>query len=61
MTEGDIISGSEAAYIEALEALWDLVSDAVESGRIKASPRIILQMVECERLRDKASADLDSH
>lgn len=35
MQAGDILTENEAAYIEALEDLWDMVSDMVEGGRLR--------------------------
>lgn len=35
MQAGDILTENEAAYIEALEGLWGMVSDMVEGGRLR--------------------------
>lgn len=35
MQAGDILTENEAAYIEALEDLWVMVSDMVEGGRLR--------------------------
>jgi hypothetical protein len=34
LQDGDIITAEEALYIENLEQLWDMLSDAVEGGRL---------------------------
>lgn len=34
MQSGDILTGKEAHYVDKLERLWDMLSEAVEGGRL---------------------------
>lgn len=52
----------QARYTEALEELWDLLSDAVEAGRLTESDiphdyqALVSQMMTCEARRSALSA-----
>jgi hypothetical protein len=54
---GDIITKAEEQYVEALEKLWDMVSDMTEyrlrEGDIPDDYEALVgQMVECNRILD---------
>ena len=55
------LTPEEVRYIRALEKLWDMLSDAVEGGRLKKEDipddyeALVGQMVECEVARYAAN------
>ncbi len=57
MQTGDILTEAEVLYIEALEGLWDMLSDAIEGGRLTEADLLddyspfVNQMQRCENLR----------
>lgn len=58
MQAGDILTEKEAEYVDALERLWDLVSDAIECGRLPNRRHLFIeQMIKCEALRDAAAQE----
>lgn len=59
MQEGDIITEHEIAYINALEHLWDMLSDMIEGGRLDEADipddyiALVNQTQRCESARTK--------
>lgn len=64
MQAGDILTENEAAYIEALEDLWVMVSDMVEGGRLREADipddyrALVRRQMTLSSLR--AAVDLDN-
>jgi len=65
MQSGDILTDEEAVYVDGLERLWDMLSDAVESGRLRAThipddyAALVSQMIALENLRYNAQQTLE--
>lgn len=66
LQSGDILSDKEAAAVSAWQELHDMISDAVEGGRIKEEDcpddyrAIVQKLEECVRLENAADAENES-
>ncbi len=66
MQDGDILIAREVKYIDSLELLWDVLSDAIEGGRLTESDipddyaAFVTVMQECEAARNLATRELES-
>lgn len=67
MQEGDILSGREARYVDELERLWDMLSDAVEDGKLDTVKdeqravylRIVRQMRRLQAIHNRMEVTQD--